>query len=81
MPSGAKNARVCSACNWPTGEGIFVYMAEARMVCSACFSLYEAVCSNPWFIRAQEEYEAAEKERRKKHNQLKPGGNYFPEEY
>lgn len=79
VPIEEKTSRACSECGCPT-DGPVLHLAEGKWVCCACFDLYEAVCSNPWFLKAQSDWETLERQRQKRHNQLKPGGNYFPDE-
>ena len=71
----AKN-NSCSQCSICL-DGPVLHVAEGKLVCTSCFDLYEVICGNPYFLKAQSDWEALEMQKRQRFNQLKPGGNYF----
>ena len=55
---------ICAQCTCPLDNDT-VHLIGVLLFCNACFSLWEAICENPYFTDIQAQY-IAELERRRK---------------
>ena len=55
---------ICAQCACPL-DNHSVHLIGVLLFCDACFSMWEAICENQHFVKAQTEY-IAELERRRK---------------
>ena len=63
----------CAQCKCPLDMPEVHSIDGKNLVCAACNDLYWTVAGNPWFLRAEEEYQRE----LKKVKRLRLGADYF----